>query len=422
MIAVFPEPYPDELLYSTLARYFVYSGHSTFKQCSEDLYQCKTRPDIEYLNRMTPDLLSHLGDVEQIILQHTMFPSLRFIPSVKRQQAYQLLLQQDNRYQDFVFKPKERRVLRYCPMCATEDRQRYGETYWHRIPQIHGLTVCPMHHVLLKESNIPIYSKEAGSLLPAEAYVASSDIVQCCDRDLDNKLADFVAEVFAVPVQFDEILIGDYLRQQAKAYRSPSGKSIRSKKLFQDFRSIFPNSPITEDWQIRKIFNGFRFDLVEICQLAIVLGVTSEELLSVPRSIAEPPEKQNNVRFRSYDTDWDGKDMLLLPAVERIVKKMLSAEPPMHLTVGSIARYAGISRSTIDRGRLPLCLGLMKQYSETQETYWARKLEWAYQITLQQQLPLHKTQLRKLTNIEFMDMQRAIPYVRSTELVIAISS
>lgn len=422
MIAVFREPYPDELLYSSLARYLVYSGHSTFKLCCEDLYLSKTRPDIEYLNKMTPDLLSQLDDVEQIILHHTMFPSLRFIPSVKRQQAHQLLLQQDNRYQDFVFKPKERRVLRYCPMCAAEDRQRYGETYWHRIPQIHGLTVCPMHHILLKESNIPIYSKESGSLLPAEVYVPSADVIQRCDRDSDNKLADLVAEVFTGQVQFDEILIGDYLRHQAKPYLSPSGKSIRSKRLFQDFQDMFPGSTITEEWQIRKIFNGFRFDLVEICQLAIVLGVTSEELLNVPRSIAEPPEQQNNGRYRSYDTDWDCKDILLLPVVERTVKKMLSAEPPMHLTVGSIARYAGISRSTIDRGRLPLCLGLMKQYSETQETYWARKLEWAYKITLQQQLPLHKTQLRRLTNIEFIDMQRAVPYVRSTELVKAISS
>ena len=63
MIAVFREPYPDELLYSSLARYLVYSGHSTFKLCCEDLYLSKTRPDIEYLNKMTPDLLSQLDDV-----------------------------------------------------------------------------------------------------------------------------------------------------------------------------------------------------------------------------------------------------------------------------------------------------------------------------------------------------------------------
>lgn len=415
MIAIFPEPYPDELLYSMLARYFVYSGHPTFKQCCEDLYPGKTRPDIEYLNSMTPDLLSHISNMEQMILQHTMFPTLRFIPSDKRQKAYQMLIHQDNRYQDHVFKPKERRRLRYCPVCVAEDRHIFGETYWHRIPQIHGLKVCPIHHVILEETDIPIYSREAGSLLPAEVYIPAYDKAECGD-DAQNSLADYVAEVFLSPFSYDANNVGEYLRCRSQRYRSPSGKSIRSRKLFDDFQSMFPDSTLNKDWQIRKIFNGSRFDMVEICQVAIVLGVTTKDLLNNEDYSSEATMKPNNGRFRLYETDWEQKDLMLLQDVKKAIEEMLAAEPPIHLTIGSIARNAGISRSTLDRGKLPYCNDFMIQYIESQEEYWARKLEWACEQIKEQCLPFHKTQIRRLTNIEYIEMSRAIPYLHNAEI------
>lgn len=34
------------------------------------------------------------------------------------------------------------RYLKYCPICAEEDRQKYGEAYWHRSHQIAKLPKC----------------------------------------------------------------------------------------------------------------------------------------------------------------------------------------------------------------------------------------------------------------------------------------
>jgi hypothetical protein len=47
-------------------------------------------------------------------------------------------------------------LLRYCIECASEDRSKWGETYWHRIHNVTGVEVCPTHDVFLVDSTVPI--------------------------------------------------------------------------------------------------------------------------------------------------------------------------------------------------------------------------------------------------------------------------
>lgn len=47
MISCFPVIYPDELIYSLTARYFVKSGYMAYTFVAQDLFTSKTvRPDI----------------------------------------------------------------------------------------------------------------------------------------------------------------------------------------------------------------------------------------------------------------------------------------------------------------------------------------------------------------------------------------
>ena len=45
MLGLFPKPYPDELIYSVLARYFVRSGYNKYVFAAEDLFSKKTKKD-----------------------------------------------------------------------------------------------------------------------------------------------------------------------------------------------------------------------------------------------------------------------------------------------------------------------------------------------------------------------------------------
>lgn len=74
MIAPFPEFYPDELVYSVLARYYTQSGYMRYTFAAEDLFQAKTvRPDPNFVNLYTSytlEMLTRKMSMEDVILKH----------------------------------------------------------------------------------------------------------------------------------------------------------------------------------------------------------------------------------------------------------------------------------------------------------------------------------------------------------------
>ena len=137
MIVFFPEPYPDELVYSLLARYYVKAGYLAFQYAVEDLYIHKyTNPDVEFLNELKPEFLDVIKErcgMEALIQKHTMFPSYgRFLPAKRKQEAKKALLSMNGNFNNLLAIPKNQRgtgrFLRYCPLCAKEDREDYRES------------------------------------------------------------------------------------------------------------------------------------------------------------------------------------------------------------------------------------------------------------------------------------------------------
>ncbi|KYH35263.1 hypothetical protein CLTEP_08880 [Clostridium tepidiprofundi DSM 19306] len=52
----------------------------------------------------------------------------------------------------------ENRYLKYCLVCANEDKKEYGELFWHRVHQIPCLQICPKHKTLLLDSEVLVHS------------------------------------------------------------------------------------------------------------------------------------------------------------------------------------------------------------------------------------------------------------------------
>ena len=144
MITSFPTLYPDELLYSMFARYYAQSGHIAYVFAAEELFENRaTKPDIEFMDGLTSEarqLVSGGRLMEHIVERHTMFPYCgRFLGRERRRQALELLVKTDERYHNLLYQLKSKHVsryIRYCPLCAAEDRKQHGETYWHRSHQL----------------------------------------------------------------------------------------------------------------------------------------------------------------------------------------------------------------------------------------------------------------------------------------------
>ena len=185
MISYFPTPYPDELLYSQLARYYTKSGYMAYTYAAEELYVSKTvRPDMEFVNAFTPAALRMITkdmSMEDVVLQHTMFPYYgRFLPLERRQRAFEALVSMQGNYHNLLPIPTRKgntdRCLRYCPLCAKQDRQTYGETYWHRTHQMIGMAACPVHGCYLIDSNVVIRGKAPPMLRSAEEVIPVSEV------------------------------------------------------------------------------------------------------------------------------------------------------------------------------------------------------------------------------------------------------
>lgn len=201
MIGFFPEIYLDELVFSVCSRYHERVGYRSKESTGRDLFgseRAKVAVDLpsnlDSLVESSPWLDRKTAD--RLIDDHTMLPFYSlFIPMERLKR-----LRSDMRG-NFGGSVHARigaltsgivsEYLRFCPRCVVEDRERFGETYWHRIHQVPGVEVCPAHEVFLEDTHFHIRNR--GNL---DAYVTAERAVrEQAARPLDKENPDHQASL-----------------------------------------------------------------------------------------------------------------------------------------------------------------------------------------------------------------------------------
>lgn len=209
MLNYFPMPYENELWYSVLCRFHVRVG-SPYQGVQPTLSEFMNRKEIvnayvnpKSVNKTIPLAVAQLPKglltSEEIILHHTLFPFFtRFYSWPAKTELMESIIS------DMIsFTPKISRnglsdkKLKYCPLCVQEDRNRYGEAYWHTVHQIPLVTHCPTHYCRL---NSP--SEMTGPLVytfyPLECQTINEEV--CYDMDETNKaLNNIMVEYYSLP-------------------------------------------------------------------------------------------------------------------------------------------------------------------------------------------------------------------------------
>ena len=339
MIAYFPTAYTDELLYSQLARYYTKSGYMTYTFAAEELFTSKAvRPDMDFINSYTSAAVQAITrnmPMEAVIEKHTMFPCYgRFLPKERRQRAFQSLVSMKGNYHNLLPIPQSKngevRCLRYCPACAANDREQYGEAYWHRIHQIIGIHVCPVHRSYLIDSGVIISGQATPSLKTAEDIIPQSEICVLADSEIEIRVAAYMAAVFQAHIDMDScVTVGEFLHSKMAytKYRSVRGEQRNMALLHADFTEYYMDLSqnwFAELWQMQKVLTNDRVNFYEICLMAMFLGVTIDELVHM-----ELPEKTQQQLFDEevYRLHEQG---LKYPAIA----KMLSAPYGIVKTIG----------------------------------------------------------------------------------------
>lgn len=289
MIAYLPHIYPDELVYSWFCRYYVHSGSLNHKLALNDLF-CKKSDGLskEFVGNLNPEAREHIEKVmsmEDVVLKHTMFPQYaRF--SIGKEQILNTLI--NNATVDvhniFTVLPREDNdhYLKYCPMCVTEDRVQYGETYWHRIHQIRGMQVCTKHGCKLYPSDVSAISYNSFSFCPAEISVNEDAKIAAADENLMN-YACYIVDIFNAPIAFENNKpISDTLNKVLKSQGYMKGIQRKVQQLTEDMRDFYSKLNvynIASFNQIQRVLHGAYNEFSVVCQLAYFLKIPILELM-----------------------------------------------------------------------------------------------------------------------------------------------
>lgn len=175
MLSFFPKPYPDELLYSLIARYHTQSGNLCMVDTVRELFgkQCSaisTTIPVRLGTLAENVQLFHI-DFDQLLYRDTMFP---FFMSMKSEEKYWKIYrwakESENRAASYElgvvnYLPRKR-YLCFCPMCFEEEQEKYGESYWHRLHQTPGILICEKHYCRLQSSNVSALSDDIKGYYP----------------------------------------------------------------------------------------------------------------------------------------------------------------------------------------------------------------------------------------------------------------
>lgn len=468
MIGFMPPVYSDELVYSWFARYYVHSGHPAYVSALEDLLEKRNmRADVEFVSRLNVDAkaaITRAIPMEKMILDHTMFPCYRFIENQRLRNALKIMAGSGGDAHRLLPVPKQKdeeqnRHIRYCPLCASETRKKYGEAYWTRQANIRNVDICTKHRCRLKDTTIEISGKQ-----PLRLYVAEDEIrdmePEFVENGLELEFTQYLMEVFQKPVDMgNTAAIGEFLnsRLEGTKYMSARGMMRNAGLLFEDLTAFYKGMPISglsKFSQLQKIFTGYRWDFYEVCQIAFFLGIDADELVNpklpdksqteqfnesvaklhesglggykiakelgcCPSTVknankAKPKaENDHSGRKGKQREDWWKMDEGMLAAVRDACRQIYhnNGGRPGRVTVNAVCRMLGLPGKRFDY--LPKCKEVICGYEEKKEVYWAREVAWCYAYLLgsKEAADIHWRDIRDITNLRRDNFTASFPYL-----------
>lgn len=432
MIAYLPEIYPDELVYSWFCRFYVHSGYISHKMALQDiLYKKCNNPSKEFIGHLNPEMeqmIKRLYSIDELIMKHTMYPQYaRFIPLEQKKKAlYHIGYDFCDIHHLFTVLPRteSEQNLRYCPLCVKEDRNVYGEAYWHRKHQIRNMHICPNHGCVLIDSGITAKSNQTFTLFPAEISVADAE-VKYGENPLEISYTEYLSDVFDAPIDFENdtpISAILYHFMSRTKYLKLSGKTRYTKQLAEDMNVYYKDVGLNETastYQIQRALLGKGFDFSVICQIAFFLGMKVNELVT-PMLTVEQIEQERNSHFMkdAKPIDWCKYDDEIAPVLERTASDIYYGSAsetgrPERVSERIIYRELDLPEHRLEN--LPKCQRIMEKYQESYEENWSRRLVWAYEKLKAERNgeAFYWSDIRLISGVKKKNIERVIPYLKN---------
>lgn len=305
MIGFFPEPYPNELLYSLCARYSERVSYPNKKTTVEELFgSIGVSAIVDFpsnINRFISVLPpEHRFSSDEIINDNTLFPFFEpFLPTARTKLIRKEMKTTAGNYLMARVGVKVKQIqplsyLRFCSDCVVEDRKRYGETYWHRLPQIAGINVCPDHQCFLSDTTIKFGRESSSYFIPADSNI-KEDFPEYLNLDsVDHRIllkmakdAQWLLSENRSVIETETIRFRYYNSLLRKGFAYYNGR-IRNSKLIDAFNEFFSSEllkcigiiPEQNNWLLKILMSSkteVSFHPVRHLLVMTFLEMTAEE-------------------------------------------------------------------------------------------------------------------------------------------------
>ncbi|MGP4074023.1 TnsD family transposase [Piscibacillus sp. B03] len=255
MLPFFTDPYPGELIYSSIARYHFYSGNIDLKDTLEEVFKSRSViPSVEigsHLNTLAQQIGNHYS-VEKLLAMHTIYPFYAPFLSKKRQREIIQDVQGDGkgiytRIGIIAGSICKKDGLYYCPLCADEDIKKYSEPYVHREHQLQGVELCSHHYLRLKKYPIDLTTQSRVEFIRFDEKLMDfgstlQEVESPYDLDIQVVLSKMVYQL--LNVDLEAFSREDVFKKYRKLLREKNlitaSNRVRQKELFEAFQAKFP--------------------------------------------------------------------------------------------------------------------------------------------------------------------------------------
>ena len=423
----FPEIYPDELVYSWFGRFSVHSGYIN-SQLLQFLY-CKRSdtPIKEFIGNLNPEArecIAKIYPLRELVLEHTMYPQYaRFVPLEQRKDAlYKLCYENCDMHHLFAVLPRceKEQYLKYCPVCASEDRKKYAETYWHRKHQIRNIGICPKHKCKLLDSSVSARSMSLYSFITAEEVIPNSEEYISVDNLQQIRFAEYTEQVFDTPVDFEkDIPLSTVLYYAMKGTEYMKSTNSRHMTMFvEEMTQFYEKIELNEIASMNRIqktlLTGRGYDFSLACQIAFFLGMKPEELTDAQLSEEQIQQEKESHYVRNRDiSDWSEYDRENVTRFEEFCNAIYNGSlsnngRPERVSERMIYEFLNVTSYGFKN--MPQCMEVYEKYAESYEQSWVRKIVWAYEKLKQErgEQPIYWTDLRKLSGVKKKSLERVM--------------
>ncbi len=360
-------------------------------------------------------------------MKHTMYPQYaRFAPLEQRKDAlYKLCYENCDMHHLFTVLPRceKEQYLKYCPVCASEDRQKYAETYWHRKHQIRNIGICPKHKCKLMDSIVPARSMSLYSFITAEEVIPNSEEYTLVNNQLQIKFAEYAEQVFDAPVDLKkDVPISATLYYAMKDTEYMKTENCRyMTKFVEDMTHFYEQIELNEIASISRVqktlLTGRGYDFSIACQIAFFLGMELEALTDSQLSEEQIRQEEESHYIKGSTTpEWEEYDEKMSVAIESVAADIYSGAAdnmgkPEKVTGKNICKILGIKEHRLEN--MPKSRAVLDKYSESYPESWARKLVWAYEwLENNEEDVFYWKDLRKITGVKKARFDEVVPYLK----------